>query len=81
MDCPVTGFIFFQKSFHRPIPYDWGRYTHLYLRLRGDGRTYALTVGIDNYYDVAWNDIFTFPLFTRGGPYWQVAKVSTIFTL
>ncbi len=26
-------------------------------------------------YDIGWNDQWTFPLFTRGGPYWQYVKV------
>jgi len=46
------------------------------MRVRGDGRPYHLNLRMDRRYDVAWYDIYTYVLFTRGGPYWQVAKVS-----
>ncbi len=26
-------------------------------------------------FDVGWHDVWVFPLFTRGGPYWQYVKV------
>ena len=45
------------------------------MRVRGDGRPYQLLLRMDRRYDVQWLDIYTYVLFTRGGPYWQVAKV------
>jgi hypothetical protein len=27
------------------------------------------------YFDIMWNDIYSYVLFTRGGPYWQLSKV------
>ena len=65
----------FQKSFRRKICYDWTRYTHMYLRLRGDGRNYQLNIKPEMYFDHMWDDIFNVPVHTRGGPYWQICKV------
>lgn len=62
-------------AFNRKIPYDWSRYTHLYIRCRGDGRAYQMNVKTQNEFDVMWHDLFVFPLHTRGGPYWQIAKI------
>lgn len=63
------------KSFGRMQPYDWSMFTHLIMRVKGDGRQYMLNVQIENYFDVMWNDSYHFFLYTRGGPYWQVAKI------
>lgn len=62
-------------SFKRVRPYNWQEFTHLVMRVRGDGRPYQLHLRMDRHYDVAWFDIYTYALFTRGGPYWQVAKI------
>ena len=65
------------KSFKRDSVHDWSSYTHLVLRVRGDGRSYMITLGSAGYFDVQWHDQFHFALFTRGGPHWQISKVST----
>nr|CAG4637155.1 EOG090X091L [Ceriodaphnia reticulata]SVE73042.1 EOG090X091L [Ceriodaphnia reticulata] len=63
------------KSFKRDSFHDWSCYTHLVMRVRGDGRTYMITLGSAGYFDVNWHDQFHFALFTRGGPYWQISKI------
>lgn len=64
-----------QKSFKRDAYFDWRMYSHIVLRVRGDGRSYMLNLSTMGYYDIMWNDIYSYVLFTRGGPYWQVSKV------
>lgn len=67
-----------QISWERVRPYDWTHYTHLVIRTRGDGRSYNIVLSMDRYYDLQWNDQFCYVLFTRGGPYWQTAKVEDL---
>nr|CAD7459854.1 unnamed protein product [Timema tahoe] len=64
-----------RKSFKREAVLDWTLYTHLVLRVRGDGRSYMLNISTEGYFDLLWNDVYHYVLFTRGGPYWQVAKI------
>lgn len=62
-------------SFKRPRPFDWDMYTHLLLRVRGDGRTYQTILYVERTFDLQWNDQYNYPLYTRGGPYWQITKI------
>lgn len=50
-------------------------YNTLVLRIRGDGRAYGINLHVDGYFDIQWHDIYSYVLYTRGGPHWQIAKV------
>jgi NADH dehydrogenase [ubiquinone] 1 alpha subcomplex assembly factor 1 len=63
------------KSFRRNTYYDWSTYNTLVLRVRGDGRPYMINIGTEGTFDVTWNDIYHFVLYTRGGPHWQITKI------
>ncbi|KAK0182239.1 hypothetical protein PV327_000398 [Microctonus hyperodae] len=63
------------KSFYRSTVHDWDPYTHLILRIRGDGRNYMLNLHLKAHFDVMWTDLHHFVLYTRGGPYWQYVKI------
>jgi len=64
-----------RKSFGREELMDWQSWTHLTLNIRGDGRKYNLHIQVKRDFDIHWNDRWTYPLFTRGGPYWQYVKI------
>ncbi|KAL0819752.1 hypothetical protein ABMA28_007798 [Loxostege sticticalis] len=64
-----------RKSFKREATYNWNLYNTLVLKVRGDGRSYLLNISCEGYYDITWNDIYHYVLYTRGGPYWQIAKI------
>lgn len=64
-----------RKSFQRDDYWDWCPYTHLVLRVRGDGRSYMMNIATCGYFDQLWNDMYHYILYTRGGPYWQITKV------
>lgn len=64
-----------KKSFKRDAYYNWIPYNMLVLKVRGDGRSYLLNLSTRGYFDITWNDVYHYVLFTRGGPYWQIAKI------
>lgn len=64
-----------RRSFKRDARFQWNRFTHLIARVRGDGRTYMISLHTPGEYDVTWNDTYHYFLFTRGGPYWQYVKI------
>ncbi|XP_055354684.1 complex I intermediate-associated protein 30, mitochondrial-like [Paramacrobiotus metropolitanus] len=63
------------KSFYREDAFNWTEFTHIVLRYRGDGRTYLLNINTRGCFDVSWNDLYSYPLYTRGGPYWQTERI------
>ncbi|XP_041353254.1 complex I intermediate-associated protein 30, mitochondrial-like [Gigantopelta aegis] len=63
------------KAFKRKVPYDWCPFNCLLIKVRGDGRPYMLSIGMDRSFDINWNDQYNYTLYTRGGPYWQIAKI------
>ena len=63
------------KSFGRKKQLDWMWYTDFVMRVRGDGRTYTMNVHAPGEYDLTWHDVWHYPLYTRGGPYWQYVRI------
>ena len=62
-------------SFYRTKQLGWEEYTHLVFRVRGDGRSYMINLHMECTTDMAWHDLWRYPLFTRGGPYWQTVTI------
>lgn len=69
-----------RKSFKRDTYLEWSQYNMLRMRVRGDGRSYLINVAAEGEYDVLWNDVYHYVLYTRGGPYWQDVKVSGLLS-
>ncbi|KPP74462.1 complex I intermediate-associated protein 30, mitochondrial-like [Scleropages formosus] len=70
------------SSFDRKKNIDWSSFNTLYIRLRGDGRPWMINIAAETYFSHQKDDLYNYFLYTRGGPYWQDVKVSTIgFTL
>lgn len=65
----------YKKSFRRDAYMDWSFYNTLVMRVRGDGRSYMINIGTEGFFDVTWNDVYHYVLYTRGGPHWQTTKV------
>ena len=36
-----------------------------------DARTYSVNIHNKQFWDLTWMDLWQYPLYTRGGPYWQ----------
>uniref|UniRef100_A0A1B0G1D9 NADH:ubiquinone oxidoreductase intermediate-associated protein 30 domain-containing protein n=1 Tax=Glossina morsitans morsitans TaxID=37546 RepID=A0A1B0G1D9_GLOMM len=64
-----------RKSFKRESTYDWSQYNMLVLKVRGDGRSYLINLHCEGYFDLMWNDVYHYALYTRGGPHWQISKI------
>ncbi|XP_053801272.1 complex I intermediate-associated protein 30, mitochondrial isoform X2 [Vidua chalybeata] len=69
-------------SFNRKKYYDWSNFNSLYLRVRGDGRPWMVNIYTDPYFSHQKDDLYTYFMFTRGGPYWEEIKIRTLgFTI
>ena len=55
--------------------YNWSKFNHLLLRFRGDGRVYRILLKGPNMQGTQEGNFYEYFLYTRGGPYWQVAKI------
>ncbi|XP_050293344.1 complex I intermediate-associated protein 30, mitochondrial [Anthonomus grandis grandis] len=64
-----------RKSFKRATYLNWIPYNTMVMKVKGDGRTYLLSISTRGFYDITWNDVYNYQLYTRGGPYWQIAKI------
>jgi len=64
-----------RRAFAREQLMEWQHWTHLTFNIRGDGRKYLLNIQVKRDFDIIWNDRWSYPLFTRGGPYWQYVKI------
>uniref|UniRef100_A0A1A7WCC4 Complex I intermediate-associated protein 30, mitochondrial n=1 Tax=Iconisemion striatum TaxID=60296 RepID=A0A1A7WCC4_9TELE len=62
-------------SFDRKKHFDWSSFNTLHLRIRGDGRPWMINVTTENYFSHQKDDIYSYFLYTRGGPYWQDVKI------
>jgi len=54
---------------------DWDYFSHFTMNVRGDGRKYMINIQVKRDFDLLWNDRWHYPLYTRGGPYWQYVKI------
>ncbi|XP_071478667.1 complex I intermediate-associated protein 30, mitochondrial-like [Diadema antillarum] len=65
-------------SFNRKLSFDLSPFNVLRMRVRGDGRAYMVNLIIKGYFTDTHDDVWSYFMFTRGGPYWQ--DVSIPFT-
>lgn len=62
-------------SFDRKKHFDWSSFNMLHLRVRGDGRPWMINIATETYFSHQRDDIYSYFLYTRGGPYWQDVKI------
>lgn len=63
------------KSFERQTYLNWAHWSHLVIRCRGDGRMYMIQLHALEIDEITSHMLYTFPLHTRGGPYWQITTI------
>jgi NADH dehydrogenase [ubiquinone] 1 alpha subcomplex assembly factor 1 len=59
------------KSFKRKENICLYKWTHFLFKVKGDGRTYTIILNTPGQSNLTANNVHTYALFTRGGPYWQ----------
>nr|XP_054759733.1 complex I intermediate-associated protein 30, mitochondrial-like [Lytechinus pictus] len=59
------------KSFNRKQAMDLTPFNVLKMRVRGDGRAYMVNLMIKGFFTESHDDVWSYFIFTRGGPYWQ----------
>ncbi|KAM9777213.1 complex I intermediate-associated protein 30, mitochondrial [Neosynchiropus ocellatus] len=62
-------------SLDRKKHHDWSCFNMLHLRVRGDGRPWMVNIQPESYFSHQKDDIYSYFLYTRGGPYWQEVKI------
>lgn len=63
------------KSFFRKEFLDLKEFNSFVMKVRGDGRSYMITLKNSHYFKETETYLFMHPLYTRGGPYWQTVKI------
>jgi len=63
------------RAFWKKTYEDWSLFTDLVLKVRGDGRQYNILIGSEQQQEAMVEDRHVYPIFTRGGPYWQTIKI------
>ncbi len=64
-----------QPFFLPETHHEFYQFTHVVLRVRGDGRRYFIAFDTSDRLDITWFDRYQYMLYTHGGPYWQYVKV------
>ena len=62
-------------SFNREFQFNFHDWTHFLFKIKGDGRAYSIILYTPGFFSINNKTFYTYPLFTRGGPYWQYAKI------
>lgn len=63
------------KSFKREKKIKVDQFNCFLLKIRGDGRTYMMILRTPEHYTITYTFMNMYPLYTRGGPYWQYVKI------
>lgn len=65
------------EKIYEPDPtWHWLDYNTVNIKFRGDGRKYHFFVNVGRYdNDLLGYDLYSYPLHTRGGPYWQTIQI------
>ncbi|XP_076013858.1 complex I intermediate-associated protein 30, mitochondrial [Genypterus blacodes] len=62
-------------AFDRKKHFDLSNFNSLHLRVRGDGRPWMINIAAETYFTHTKDDVYSYFLYTRGGPYWQDVKI------